>query len=117
LNQRLGHLLEAGVLQRVPYQEHPVRYDYRLTGKGRDLWPVLVAMRQWGDRWAAPEGPPVEIVHDGCGHVAEVVSTCFHCGQGIDVHSIHAVKGPGSRGSSPLPERRPSLASQPEPAA
>ncbi len=54
LNQRLNHLVDAGVLQKVPYSEHPLRYDYRLTSTGRDLWPVLTAMRQWGDRHAAP---------------------------------------------------------------
>ena len=62
LNQRLNHLVRHGVLERVPYQEHPPRYDYRLTPKGRDLWTVATAMRQWGDRWAA-RGPLVETVH------------------------------------------------------
>ena len=58
LNQRLAHLVTAGVLERMPYCQRPVRYDYRLTEKGRDLWPVLTAMRQWGDTHAAPDGPP-----------------------------------------------------------
>jgi len=49
LQQRLARLVDAGVLRREPYCEHPRRYDYRLTDKGRDLWPVLTAMRQWGD--------------------------------------------------------------------
>ena len=57
LQQRLARLVDAGVLARVPYSEHPPRYDYRLTDKGRDLWPVLTAMRQWGDRYARPVGP------------------------------------------------------------
>ena len=60
LADRLDHLVDKGVLARVPYQDHPVRYDYRLTDKGRDLWLVLTAMRQWGDRWEADDGPPVE---------------------------------------------------------
>ena len=59
LNQRLNHLVETGVLEKVRYSDHPPRYDYRLTDKGRDLWPVLTAMRQWGDRYAAPDGPPL----------------------------------------------------------
>jgi len=50
LNQRLNHLVETDILERVRYSDHPPRYDYRLTDKGRDLWPVLTAMRQWGDR-------------------------------------------------------------------
>src|ERR1700729_194443 len=76
LVQRLAHLVDAGVLVRVPYSEHPVRYDYRLTDKGRDLWPVITAMRQWGDHYAAPSGPPILVTHKGCGQVSEVVSTC-----------------------------------------
>ena len=59
LNQRLTHLVEMGVLKKVLYSEHPPRYEYRLTDKGRDLWPVLTAMRQWGDKYAAPDGPPL----------------------------------------------------------
>jgi DNA-binding HxlR family transcriptional regulator len=96
LNQRLSHLVEAGVLRRIPYSEHPLRFDYRLTDKGRDLWPVLTAMRQWGDRHAAPGGPPVEIVHKACGHVAEVVSTCSACGEPIGARDVRAVAGPGA---------------------
>ena len=65
LRQRLTRLVDAGVLEKVPYSEHPPRYDYRLTDKGRDLWPVMTAMRQWGDRHAAPNGPPVALVHKG----------------------------------------------------
>ena len=63
LTQRLNHLVGAGLLRRVPYQDHPPRCEYRLTGKGRDLWHVVTAMRQWGDRWAAPGGPSVETTH------------------------------------------------------
>ena len=73
LNQRLGHLVDEGVLERVQYQEHPPRFEYRLTEKGRDLWLVLTAMRQWGDRWAAPAGRPIELVHTACGHVTDAV--------------------------------------------
>ena len=54
LQQRLTKLVDAGVLKRVPYSEHPPRDDYRLTAKGRDLWPVLTAMRQWGDTLRGP---------------------------------------------------------------
>ena len=96
LNQRLGSLVEAGVLERVAYCEHPPRYDYRLTDKGRDLWPVLTAMRQWGDRWAAPAGPPLELIHTACGHVAEMVLTCSVCGQRATARDVRAVAGPGA---------------------
>ena len=69
LNVRLTSLVDAGVLERVPYQERPPRHEYRLTDKGRELWPVLTAMREWGDRWAAPDGAPLEVVHEACGEV------------------------------------------------
>lgn len=96
LNQRLSHLVEAGVLRKVPYSEHPPRYDYRLTDKGRDLWPVLTAMRQWGDRHAAPEGPPIVVTHKGCGHVAEAVMVCSACGEGIEARDLKVAPGPGA---------------------
>jgi DNA-binding HxlR family transcriptional regulator len=97
LTDRLEHLVKRGVLARVPYQEHPVRHDYRLTEKGRDLWLVLTALRQWGDRWEAAEGPPVVIEHDRCHHETTVVPTCSFCGGTVDVRSVRALSGPGSK--------------------
>ena len=97
LNQRLTGLVDHGVLIKVPYQEHPPRFEYRLTDKGRDLWGVLTAMRQWGDKWAAPNGAPLEIVHDACGQVAEAVPVCSACGEVIDARGVHAVAGPAAR--------------------
>ena len=83
LADRLEHLVAHGVLERVPYQQHPVRYDYQLTQKGIDLWAVLTAMRQWGDRYAAPDGPPLELVHKGCGERIQVIETCSNCGEAL----------------------------------
>ena len=97
LTDRLEHLVGRGVLTKVPYQEHPVRYDYRLTDKGRDLWLVLPALRQWGDRWEAPDGPPVVVEHRACGHEATVVPTCSSCGETLDARAVRARPGPGSR--------------------
>jgi DNA-binding HxlR family transcriptional regulator len=105
LTQRLERLVEAGVLERVPYQERPVRYDYLLTEKGRDLWQVVTAMRQWGDRWAAPEGAPVELVHDGCGEIVNAVPACSHCGEELTTRNIRAVPGPGLRTEHAAPLR------------
>src|SRR5690242_2296995 len=96
LSQRLNKLVEAGVLERRAYQDRPIRYDYVLTDKGRDLWPVLTALRQWGDRYAAPNGPPVELVHERCGHSAELVITCAHCGEHVQHRDVRARRGPGS---------------------
>jgi DNA-binding HxlR family transcriptional regulator len=96
LTRRLNHLVDNGILKRVRYQDHPPRAEYRLTDKGRDLWHVVTAMRQWGDRWAAPGGPPLEIRHTACGHVVTAVPTCSHCGEPIDARSVTAVPGPGA---------------------
>jgi DNA-binding HxlR family transcriptional regulator len=95
LNQRLTRLVEEGVLDKVPYSDHPPRYDYRLTTKGRDLWPVMTAMRQWGDKYAAPDGPPLWVVHKSCGKVTEAVMTCSQCGERVGPRDVRAVPGPG----------------------
>jgi DNA-binding HxlR family transcriptional regulator len=99
LGERLTRLVDDGVLKKVPYQDHPVRYDYRLTDKGRDLWLVLTAMRQWGDKWAAPDGAPVELVHLGCDHLTVVQASCSNCGEVIGPRDVRAVPGPGNDGS------------------
>jgi DNA-binding HxlR family transcriptional regulator len=96
LAQRLNRMVESGILKRVPYSDHPPRSEYRLTAKGRDLWHVVMAMRQWGDRWAAPAGPPAETRHTACGHVVTVVPTCSHCGEPLDARSVVALPGPGA---------------------
>jgi DNA-binding HxlR family transcriptional regulator len=95
LQQRLGGLVEAGVLERVPYSERPPRHDYRLTDKGRDLWPVLTAMRQWGDRYAAPAGPPVQLRHKACGELTEAIFVCSSCGQPLEARGVEAIAGQG----------------------
>ncbi|KLL09767.1 MULTISPECIES: helix-turn-helix domain-containing protein [Protofrankia] len=108
LTQRLEHLVRHEVVERVPYQDHPARYDYRLTEKGRDLWQVLTAMRQWGDRWAATGGPPVEMVHLDCGHVATAVPHCSECGAELRVSNMRAVPGPGGVDPAMVPPARDS---------
>lgn len=95
LNQRLTRLVEEGVMDKVAYSDHPPRYDYRLTTKGRDLWPVVTAMRQWGDKYAAPDGPPLRIVHKKCGKVSQAVMTCSVCGEPLTPRDVRAVRGPG----------------------
>jgi DNA-binding HxlR family transcriptional regulator len=104
LQQRLATLVDAGVLVRVPYSEHPPRYDYRLTDKGRDLWPVLTTMRQWGDRYAAPSGPPLEVTHNACGSTADAVLVCRSCGEPIGPRDVRAAPGSGREASALLPQ-------------
>ena len=96
LTQRLARLVEAGILERKRYEDHPPRSDYQLTAKGRDLWHVLTAMRQWGDRWAAPDGPPLQVRHARCGHIAKAVPVCSHCGERLELRDVSAVPGPGA---------------------
>jgi DNA-binding HxlR family transcriptional regulator len=96
LNQRLNHLVEKGVLKKVPYSERPLRFDYKLTEMGIDLWPVLTTMRQWGDRYAAPHGTPIELEHKGCGHRTEAVMTCSVCNEVMGPRDVRAVVGPGA---------------------
>jgi DNA-binding HxlR family transcriptional regulator len=104
LQQRLENLVTAGVMERVAYSEHPVRYDYVLSPKGRDLWPVLNAMRQWGDTYAAPHGAPLNLVHTVCQHQTVATPVCSHCGETLDSRNVRAVAGAG-RTASWLPAR------------
>lgn len=101
LKERLSSLVETGVLVRVAYSEHPPRYDYKLTEKGRDLWPVLTAMRQWGDQYAAPQGAPIELVHNSCGQTTHAEVVCAWCGEKLTAYNVHATPGPG-RDAHPL---------------
>jgi DNA-binding HxlR family transcriptional regulator len=95
LQTRLERLLEAGILKKVPYQERPPRYEYRLTAKGVDLWPVVVALIKWGDRYEAPNGPPVLLIHKDCGGELDDRRRCAECGQDVEAWDVQARPGPG----------------------
>ncbi|MGC0421905.1 winged helix-turn-helix transcriptional regulator [Embleya sp. AB8] len=97
LTQRLDHLITHGVLEREPYQDNPPRYDYRLSQKGRTLWPVLNAMRQWGDDWAAPDGPPILVTHTKCGAHTRAVHICNNCQEPLTWTDLKATTGPGAK--------------------
>lgn len=102
LSARLDTLIEHGVMKKVPYQDNPVRYDYKLTEKGRDLWLVVAALREWGDRWEAPDGPPVSMTHTSCGHVTHIVPTCSACGEVLSPFDLRATRGAGAGASTPV---------------
>ena len=94
LADRLRKLTRAGILERVRYQERPVRFEYRLTEKGRDLYPVVVSLTRWGDRWMADaDGPPVELVHRGCGRQVMPHLTCPACGEPVGARDMQAQPG------------------------
>jgi DNA-binding HxlR family transcriptional regulator len=95
LTDRLTRLVDEGILERRPYQERPERFEYRLTAKGRDLWPVLHALVTWGDTHAAPDGPPRRFLHRGCGGKVTDRRTCARCGAELDVRDVEVRAGPG----------------------
>lgn len=102
LSARLDTLIDHGVLKKVQYQDNPVRYDYKLTEKGRDLWLVVAALREWGDRWEAPDGPPVSMIHTTCGHQTHVVPTCSECGEVLNPFDLRATRGTGAAATTPV---------------
>jgi DNA-binding HxlR family transcriptional regulator len=83
LSDRLQRLERLGVVARTAYQDRPPRHEYRFTGKGLDLYPVIVSMTRWGDRWARPKGEsrPARLVHKDCGQAFEPALTCAACGR------------------------------------
>jgi DNA-binding HxlR family transcriptional regulator len=81
LADRLRKLESAGVVERHQYCEHPPRFEYHLTPAGEELRPVLLALSQWGGRWA--QDPPTSIVEHACGHQLEIDQSCHHCGEPI----------------------------------
>jgi len=92
LSQRLGRLVDEGMLAKVAYQERPIRYEYRLTDKGRDFFGVLAALMAWGDRWLAPDGPPITLHHTTCGHPTTAVVTCSECGEPLALRDVRVAE-------------------------
>jgi DNA-binding HxlR family transcriptional regulator len=96
LAERLRRLVESGVLERRAYRDaHRTRDEYRLTAKGLDLYPVLMALRAWGDKYLAPDGEFVIYRHRGCGGRAEVHLVCDECGAEVSARDVEPTPGPG----------------------
>lgn len=86
LADRIERLQAQGILQAKLYSLHQERFEYRLTEKGRDLYPVLLALLQWGDRWYADhKGPPLVLTHQLCGHALHLRPSCSACGEALHV--------------------------------
>jgi DNA-binding HxlR family transcriptional regulator len=99
LSDRLDHLVQHGVLERRDYQEpgQRKRFEYHLTEKGADLYPVLSALRQWGDKYlAGPEGPSMVVSHKDCGAPVRVKLMCDE-GHEVPVGELERRPGPGAR--------------------
>ncbi len=89
LTSRLERLTEAGMMEMRPYQDHPVRYEYRLTEMGKDLFDVLMTLWAYGERWTPPSNPDHQrAIHVDCGHEAVAVAHCGHCGERITRRNI-----------------------------
>jgi len=94
LSARLQHLVETGVMDKAA-RDGRDRTEYRLTPRGRDLVPTLIALTEWGDRWLAPGGEPIVYRHQGGEHPVRIRVTCDTCGPLDELGDIEALPGPG----------------------
>ncbi len=107
LTNRLKLLEDHQVLSRVQYQSSPDRYEYKLTDKGRDLYPVISTVLNWGDKYYSDTaGPPILRRHTLCGHDILPVLSCPECHQEIDARNIAARTRPDIK-NVPAVERGP----------
>ena len=100
LTNRLAALVKHGVLRREPYQEPGarIRHEYRLTEKGFDIYPVLIAVAEWGNRYLAdPEGPPIEYAHRDCGAEVRIQMSCAEGHTITEKRAVAPRPGPGTR--------------------
>lgn len=103
LSNRLGRLVRAGALEKVPYEGHRVRHEYRLTESGLALYPILQALRAWGDEHLSPDGAPLLYRHRGCSGEATVAITCSECHQALSARDVEVHPGPALLGPTPEP--------------
>jgi DNA-binding HxlR family transcriptional regulator len=96
LSTRLARLVDEGILEKRAYQKRPPRYEYFLTQKGLELWPVMMSLLHWGDRHLADSGPPVVVRHKGCGGEVDERGHCERCGQRLEAHDAYPDLGPGA---------------------
>jgi DNA-binding HxlR family transcriptional regulator len=88
LSDRLQKLVANGILERRQYQERPPRFEYRLTERGVDLYPTLLALMQWGDRYLTGRGSSVVLEHKECGHETTPELVCSHCGEPVHARAM-----------------------------
>lgn len=101
LATRLDSFVIAGLMERRRYSDKPEHHEYLLTDKGLDLVRVIIALTAWGDRWAAPAGPPVIYEHGGCGGVIHQQLRCSICGEVNNAAEVETRPGPGAQLTSP----------------
>jgi DNA-binding HxlR family transcriptional regulator len=106
LSDRLETLVQNGLLERRLYLKRPERHEYRLTEKGLDLVPALLALMRWGDKWAGEKGKgPVRVLHEPCGHAVTVEVRCPHCDRAAELAELRA--RPGAKVADPPGEDDP----------
>ncbi len=89
LTDRLRSLVASEIFEKVQYSKHANRFEYRLTQKGRDLYPAIVLLMRWGDRWCSDGNPaPLRLIHDVCGHDFDSELTCQSCGEEISARDM-----------------------------
>ncbi len=89
ITARLRALEANGIIAKRSYSARPLRHEYHLTEKGLDLWPLMVALKHWGDRWGGfKSGPPAAMRHKACGHVTALNLVCDCCGQPISARDV-----------------------------
>jgi DNA-binding HxlR family transcriptional regulator len=114
LQRRLSMLVEHGVLEKRLYMKNPPRHEYRLTEKGIDLWPAIVALMQWGDRYEPSlDGPPVVLEHRDCGGAVDEHRICVQCGARLSARDVRALPGPGAAPDHPLLRRSGTPSTEP----
>jgi len=99
LSARLDGFVEAGIMERFS-PEGSAYQEYRLTEKGRELVSVIVALTEWGDRWAAPHGRPIIYRHVDCGGEVEQQLVCRDCHLVVEEDQIGIERGPGMTGAA-----------------
>lgn len=108
LTNRLRRLTRLGVLRQVAYSDRPVRYEYRLTKSGFDLYPVMLSMMAFGDKWLAEGKPkPLHLLHTLCGKSCQAIVACSSCKKKIFANRVSYRDGPGA-GTSLVPDDRKS---------
>src|SRR5215468_2300878 len=102
LTQRLRMLTVQGLLRQVQYSDRPKRSEYRLTTMGIDLYPVILALLAFGDKWLCrAKTPPIQLIHNVCGSVCHPIVACSHCKNEVAAQTVTYRDGPGA-GASPI---------------
>lgn len=94
---RLKKLTELGLLVKVGYSAGQTRFEYRLSDQGRDLYPTMLALLQYGDRWLSGHAPPpLQLIHQSCGKESFAQIVCSGCHTSVDPHDVQYRSGPGA---------------------